>query len=346
MRVVIEPQIPAHDPTLYKAAHVAEGVEGFDAVDEAAMKAYDEQGFILIRGGFTAEEVAAARQELADMARSDDPRCAAVYYEGELRRHLAEAAGGVRDAATPSAGPDGGGGAATGTQGAASGGGAAATKDDADNLAPGDSPTVSKLALGRTLDALPDVDREVRASLVRKLAGFTKEHPPLAALAKKPELKELVKRIVGPRLRLFQTMAMIKPPRGREKPWHQDHAYFNLPIETKIVGIWVALDKVTAENGAMVVLAGAHKEGPRVHFMRRDWQICDTDITGVGATVLPMEPGDVMIFDGKLPHGTPTNNTDMQRWAVQIHYISRDVQETPEEERLAVFGSEGKGVTC
>ncbi len=333
MRVVIEPQIPAHDPQLYKAEYVADGVDGFDAVDDDAMRAYDEQGFIIVRGGFSKEEVAAARQELADMARSDDPRCAAVYYEGELRRHLSPAPGAGTAAPAGSSDPN----AAAHEPSSA---------DAGDNVAPGDSPTVEKLALGRTLDGLPDVDREVRASLVRKLAGFTKEHPPLAALAKKPELRAVVKRIVGPKLRLFQTMAMIKPPRGREKPWHQDHAYFNLPIETKIVGIWIALDRVSAENGAMVVLAGRHKEGPRIHFMRRDWQICDTDIVGLGSTVVPMEPGDVMIFDGKLPHGTPTNRTNTQRWAVQIHYISRDKKETPEEDRLAIFGSEGKGVTC
>lgn len=316
MRIVLEPLIPPHDPRLYAATKVAEGVDGFAAVDQSGLDSYRDEGFLLVRGGYSVDEVAAARAELEAMATADDPRCAAVYYEGALRRYLPE------NADTEE------------------------SREQEPQGLPDDSPTVARLALGADLAGLPAVDRKIRASLVRKFAGFTKEHPPLAALAKKPELKALLKKVIGPRLRLFQTMAMIKPPGGREKPWHQDHAYFNLPLDAKIAGIWIALDRVTAENGAMVVLAGGHKEGPRLHFKRRDWQICDTDILGLSSTVVPMNPGDVLIFDGKLPHGTPTNATDTQRWAVQIHYIGRDVSETPEEERLAIFGSEGKGVSC
>ena len=56
-------------------------------------------------------------------------------------------------------------------------------------------------------------------------------------------------------------MALLKPPRGREKPWHQDHAYFNLPLDTPIVGVWIALDEATPENGCMHVIPGSHREG-------------------------------------------------------------------------------------
>ena len=32
-------------------------------------------------------------------------------------------------------------------------------------------------------------------------------------------------------------MALLKPPGGgREKPWHQDKAYFNLTLDTPVVG--------------------------------------------------------------------------------------------------------------
>lgn len=83
--------------------------------------------------------------------------------------------------------------------------------------------------------------------------------------------------------------------------------------------------------------------------MRRDWQICDTEIYNYLANrriAAPMRSGDVLIFDSKLPHGTPKNRTDSYRWAVQLHY--RSVNSTPcsDEERLAAFGSEGKNVSC
>lgn len=159
-------------------------------------------------------------------------------------------------------------------------------------------------------------------------------------------MAEVVARLARSSTTLFQDMAMIKPPNGREKPWHQDHAYFNLPLDTRIVGVWIALDKVTPENGCMYVLAGSHKEGPRAHFMRRDWQICDTQMLGCHSTACPMEPGDVLIFDAKLPHGTPTNRSKEYRWAIQLHFIPAHAEQVDESVRLDAFGNEGKNVSC
>ena len=142
---------------------------------------------------------------------------------------------------------------------------------------------------------------------------------------------------------------MIKPPGGREKPWHQDHAYFNYPIETSVVGVWIALGDVDENNGCMFLVPGAHKQGPILHFMKRDWQICDDEIYSALAgkrVCAPMKAGDVLIFDSKLPHGTPKNNTDDYRWAVQLHYMATRSIACSDEDRLALFGSEGKNVTC
>lgn len=194
--------------------------------------------------------------------------------------------------------------------------------------------------------AFRSIAPEERARYIRKFMGFTREHPPLKAMSSYAPLKRVMERIVGDRTRLFQSMALIKPPGGREKPWHQDHAYFNYPIGTKIAGVWIALGKVTPDNGCMFVLPGAHRDGPVVHFKRRDWQICDTEILGRREVALPMEAGDLMIFDAKLPHGTPTNRTNTQRWAVQYHYVPASAANGTEEERLSIFGSEGKNVTC
>lgn len=80
--------------------------------------------------------------------------------------------------------------------------------------------------------------------------------------------------------------------------------------------------------------------------MRRDWQICDTDVVRERRLAVPMAVGDVLLFDGKLPHGTPTNRTEQQRWALQLHYIPRDAREVDEGLRLETFGSEGKDVSC
>jgi len=168
----------------------------------------------------------------------------------------------------------------------------------------------------------------------------------LTRLARHSELLGLVERLVGGRPELFQDMALVKPAQGREKPWHQDHAYFNLALDTPIVGVWIPMAEVTPENGCMHLLAGGHKGGPRIHFKRRDWQICDTDVETTGRVAVPMAAGDVLLFDGKLPHGTPVNRTEDFRWAVQYHFRPARAVQVDDAARLAAFGSEGRDVTC
>lgn len=307
VRVVIEPQIPSHDAKLYEGDRFCDKLEGWPSVDATAIEQFEELGFIIVRGGLSAAEVESCKSELERMTYEDAPGCKEIYFEGGIREHIT----------TPGGQTEG------------------SMNNSGVNLAMG--------AIGTTL---PDMDRTTRAGFVRKFQGFVHAHPPLMAAAMKPEMIAVIERMAGEKVILFQDMAMIKPAGGREKPWHQDHAYFNFPVETKIVGAWIALGQVTPENGCMFVVAGGHLTGPRIHFRKRDWQLCDTEIAPQTKLALPMGPGDVLLFSAKLPHGTPTNRTQDHRWALQYHYVPQSAQPSDVSVRLAAFGSEGKDVTC
>ncbi|MCC5828543.1 MAG: phytanoyl-CoA dioxygenase family protein [Phycisphaeraceae bacterium] len=163
-----------------------------------------------------------------------------------------------------------------------------------------------------------------------------------------PAIVALVRRLLGGREpEPFQVMALLKPAHGgREKPWHQDHAYFNLGLEDRIVGVWIALDEATVENGCMQLLDGGHKLGPMHHWKRRDWQLCDSQIMGRTSVAVPLPPGGALFFDSLLPHGTPTNHSAMPRRAMQFHYAPADAKPIQTEDRMAIFGTEGRDVTC
>ncbi len=194
---------------------------------------------------------------------------------------------------------------------------------------------------------LGELTVDERQDAVRKLMHFVDHEPRLKALSEKPALLSFLERILGERPHMFQDMALIKPPRfGREKPWHQDKAYFDLPVAARVAGVWIALDPATVENGCMHLQPRGHHQGPRIHFKRRDWQICDTDIMGKPSVAVPLRPGGALFFDGLLPHGTPTNYSPHRRKALQFPYAGASCEKTSTEERLAVFGSEGKDVTC
>jgi phytanoyl-CoA hydroxylase len=119
-----------------------------------------------------------------------------------------------------------------------------------------------------------------------------------------------------------------------------------VPLDAKVVTAWIALDEATVENGCLFVIPGSHREGPVVHVRRRDWQICDNQVPLERVAAAPLKPGGVLLFDSYLQHGTPANDSPKRRRALQFVYVPADAGRITPAERLAVFGSEGKDVTC
>lgn len=197
---------------------------------------------------------------------------------------------------------------------------------------------------GVEVEALPP---EKKQDYVRKFMTFVDYDDRLNNFAHHPLLLALVERLIGETPVLFQSMALLKPPRlGRDKPWHQDHAYFQFELNARVLGCWIALDDATIENGCMVIAPGSHRKGPVVHFRRRDWQICDTDVDTSGSVAVPLKPGGLLIFQSLLHHGTPPNNTGRRRRALQFHYRPQSAPRTSQEEQMAIFGGEGLGAEC
>ena len=195
------------------------------------------------------------------------------------------------------------------------------------------------------VDDPDDIPPEVKQDYVRKFMWFSDHSDGMRAPSRKESLLDLIGTLVDGEPEMFQDMALIKPPGGGgEKPWHQDKAYFEVSLDAPVVGVWIALDEATAENGCMHIVPGSHEEGPVVHFDRRDWQICDTDVQVDQDVMAPLEPGGALLFDGLLHHGTPPNTSDSRRRALQFHYTAADAEWL--EERPEEFGNTDKDVEC
>ena len=61
---------------------------------------------------------------------------------------------------------------------------------------------------------------------------------------------------------------------------------------------------------------------------------------------MPLEPGGCLLFSSLMQHGTPTNTASERRRALQFHYAPVGAVRISTEQRMAVFGAEGKSVTC
>ncbi len=269
-------------PDLYEPTGVVTGVNGFDAVTDAHVAQFHEQGFLIVENAFSAHEVQVALDGLFHLLSGEVEEFNGVQYE--------------------------------------------------------------RSSAGVAVEEMP---LEEKQDYVRKFMSFVDYDERLNELAHHPLLLALVERLIGDSPVLFQSMALLKPPRlGRDKPWHQDAAYFQIELDAKVVGCWIALDEATIENGCMVIAPGSHLRGPVVHFRRRDWQICDTDVDNSGAVAVPLKPGGLLIFQSLLHHGTPPNQTGTRRRALQFHYRPQNAPLTSQEERLAIFGGEGLGAKC
>ncbi|MGE3295607.1 MAG: phytanoyl-CoA dioxygenase family protein, partial [Geminicoccaceae bacterium] len=250
LRVFYEPKIAAHPPELYRFDGLEDGIDAAASRSEDALRRYRDDGYLMVKGALPLAELEAARVELEQMARSDRPACSMIWFEGALRDHIALDAKADREL-------DGG-------------------------------TTKSGFVQGQE-GGLPALDPALRARYVRKFMSFVDLAPALTALARHPQVLAFVRQAVGGEPELFQDMALVKPARGREKPWHQDHAYFNVAMGTPIVGVWIPMGRVTPENGCMHMLRGGHRTGARPHFKRRDWQICDTHVNETERVAVPMD---------------------------------------------------------
>ncbi len=120
---------------------------------------------------------------------------------------------------------------------------------------------------------------------------------------------------------LYQSVAFVKPARiGRAKAWHQDNAYFRMADLNKVLGIWIALDQASVENGCMHVIPGGHKSGPMKHHHTTDCEIVAGRFDPDLAMPIELAPGGIIIFHSNLPHMTPPNKSSKRRRALQFHY--------------------------
>jgi phytanoyl-CoA hydroxylase len=187
-------------------------------------------------------------------------------------------------------------------------------------------------------------NRELR---VRKVFYFVQLEPRLASASHHPRLVNLLDQLIEPEHRMIQDMALLKPPfHGSEKPWHQDTAYFDWTPLGGIVGVWIALDEATVENGCMQVIPGTHLLGPTPHYHLRDCQIGDERVKVESAVVVPLKPGGALFFSGLIHHGTPPNVSGDRRRALQFHYAAANCRSMTFQEHATLFNEGGAYAGC
>jgi ectoine hydroxylase-related dioxygenase (phytanoyl-CoA dioxygenase family) len=151
--------------------------------------------------------------------------------------------------------------------------------------------------------------------------------------------------LVSDRVDLFYDQLFVKEP-GTENPtgWHNDQPYW--PVRGHaILSFWLALDRVTAANGALEFILGSHRGnrwfrpeafapgGADYEQNPRFEKIPDfeTERDRHAIRSFDLEPGDVIAFHGLTVHGAPGNLTqDVRRRGYTVRYCGSDMRYTTE----------------
>ena len=153
------------------------------------------------------------------------------------------------------------------------------------------------------------------------LYDLFQRYPIFQNLAKDNRLIEFLKYIVGPNFFLYENSLVYKPKyKDNEVPWHQD--FINRPDEPIKYVVWMALDDITIENGAMKVIPGSHKLGflpwkhypGETHHTRLDLSKVNLD----DFKYAEMKAGDVLIFNQLLLHSSDRITSNLPRRAYRI----------------------------
>jgi phytanoyl-CoA hydroxylase len=129
------------------------------------------------------------------------------------------------------------------------------------------------------------------------------------------------------RVKCMQSMLFLKPPGLQGQAWHQDERF--IPTRDRsLVGVWIALDDATIENGCLWVVPGSHRQGVLHQFKDhgRPDEFDPTDeafgFDDSGAVPVEVKTGDVVFFNGYLLHRSMKNRSKGTRRALVNHYMS------------------------
>ncbi len=167
--------------------------------------------------------------------------------------------------------------------------------------------------------------------------------------ARLKDFRRFVQRGAGPEIaagllesktvRFFGDQVFVKEPGTRERTaFHQDATYFEIEGNQCCV-LWIPVDPVRLENGAMVYVRGSHADGK---LYKPNVFVSHTPLPGAEGLDLPdiegnpeaydlvhfdVEPGDVLVHHYRTIHGTGGNVSRYQvRRAASVRYCGDDIR--------------------
>jgi phytanoyl-CoA hydroxylase len=174
---------------------------------------------------------------------------------------------------------------------------------------------------------------------LKQIGGLEYYDPFFARLAEHPKLKSLAKSLLNDEIVPHGVQYFSKPPRlSNPTPPHQDGYYYCIK-PNEAATIWMPLDDIDEENGAIVYVAGSHLKGVVNHnasyVLGFSQGITDENLGEFGNPVVcRVKRGDCLIHHSLMIHSAGANfSDDRNRRALSSVYFAKRAQVDPELER-------------
>ncbi|XP_048874660.1 phytanoyl-CoA dioxygenase domain-containing protein 1 [Brienomyrus brachyistius] len=155
-----------------------------------------------------------------------------------------------------------------------------------------------------------------------------------------PNVQNLVKKLGLERPVVLQSMYIFKQPGiGGEVTPHQDATFLYTEPLGRVMGVWIALEDVTQQNGCLWFIPGSHKNGITRRFVRTpQGSNCLTDFVGQEKNYdsklfipTPVKKGGVVLIHGEVVHQSAQNTSNVSRHAYAFHIMeSKDTRWSPD----------------
>jgi phytanoyl-CoA hydroxylase len=184
------------------------------------------------------------------------------------------------------------------------------------------------------IDRVRPAGRDDDAAVLRRYLCIHFPHkisPVMRDLARHPAAVRALTEVIGPNVKMMQSMLFIKSEGKPGQAWHQDETH--IPTRDRsLTAVWVALDDATVENGCLWVIPGSHRAGVLYPDREQDDVRFDCTREAYGfhyreqdAVPVEVPAGAAVVFDGYLLHRSlPNSGRHGMRRALVNHYMSAE----------------------
>ncbi len=132
---------------------------------------------------------------------------------------------------------------------------------------------------------------------------------------------------------IVQSQYIFKQPKiGAKVNAHTDSTFiYTEPLSC--VGVWIALEDATEENGCLMAISGSHKISLKDRFIRNKENTGTEFVSLEGEReewplhqmqALPVKKGDMILIHGQVVHASFANKSQKSRHAFVLHLVDLD----------------------